>query len=779
MPKLFDKITSYQRRLFVMRTATEGTRIRLERRFANEFGQYLQKLQVALSRLFIDEGTLRLAQRQAFLIKKLPYKERDLKIRDVLEDVFNPMAWRDLQYTKESRNIAAVYRKWVRVMYDMGAVTSLRMMGIRATSPVLDRFEKRIEKSKAVSFESLVFELSDDEVLYWLDNRAYQFGKGIAEETIKEARRLVGQEIYRGNATIQEVAMKMKGVNEARALRIARTETQQAFNTASYDMHKRSGVKTHQWWAVGDTRTRPEHNFNDGAVVKVGEPFPSGQLHPGEGANSINCRCSVTPDLSSADIMLEPWTGKQAHVPRDTTYKPKPRPKRKPRKKPEAAPQEATTAKEAQDFEKLRTEILADLEKDATYLEYLQAKEDLAAANSTMKNNPAYKKCEEIRDKLARWRRPDGTIIDSPEARALQKEVGKYRDEVIELISKLEKAEERANGLLQEVSKKVQSRLKTAGEGFKVSANVQTGGSKAVTTEFGEITTVNVTKAVQSKIDEAVAFIDDISSGQGLVTESIKKQALTKLDDVIGAIDEVETALRTGGPSPPKAIERQLKAYLNMLKEERVALQAIADGEAGTNINIFQTNKIIRAHKSEYYMVGPNTGDNTIDYILIHKDNAVDAIIHEISHAIEDGYHARSARAFFKHRAAPNSNVFPNVIIKNGELYHPDDFLHHYQGRIYLQESRHVTGRFLAGDGTVRGTEIHSIYIERLYHDPMLLMQQDPEGFIYIMESLNGVPLEQQTWFRLLPRERQRWLLIHDDFATAGQIPLEGALPTQ
>lgn len=790
MPNLLNKISDLSKRIFVNRVASDSLRIKIERQFSRELQRGLVRLDQAVSARLLSTGILRTMQRQSSLIARLPYKQRRTAISDTLNSVLNPGTFRDLKYSEEVRRLATIYRKYAPLMYDMGAVTALRSFGVRSKSLRLEDFSRRYTASKAPT--DLVFELTDEEVIWMLDNRGIQFGQGITEQTIRDARAIIREEVYIKGNSYQVAAdriAKMNGVTPARSLKIARTEAQVAHSTATHDQYVRSGVKTHQWWAVGDRRTRPAHALNDGVTVKIGEVFPSGQLHPGDGAQAINCRCTVTPDLSDKNIQLDPWRGgpgstptalpdATGFVPRTITpaerralrgtHKPKPRPKRKPKKKPKAAPQEAAAVKEAQDFEKLRTEILADFEKDPTYLAYVKAQEKVAAANAALENSAAYKQANEIAEKLAKFRRPNGSLRDTAESIALRKELGPIRNEVIKLLAQVEEAGAEATRLAQQLSKKIRPRLKTSGKGIRVTTNSQTGGSDIRTAEYGKTTSVNVTKATQSKVDDAVAFIDDISSGEGLLTEEMQRKAFSKLDDVNDAIQKVDGALSSGGGSA--AQRRDFTAYLKMLKDEQLQLMKIIDGEVGTHVNVLQLNKTVRAHQSSLKVAG-GSGKSEIDYILLHKSSPVDTVIHEIGHALEDAYHSRSARAYFKHRASPNANKYVDVLFKNGEIYHPDEFIHYYQGRIYLDPSRRVRGQFLAGDGTVRGTEIHSMYLEKLYSDPLLLMQRDPEGFVYIMESMNGVPLEQQTWFKLLPKERQNWLLAHDDFATAPGIP--------
>jgi hypothetical protein len=123
-------------------------------------------------------------------------------------------------------------------------------------------------------------------------------------------------------------------------------------------------------------------------------------------------------------------------------------------------------------------------------------------------------------------------------------------------------------------------------------------------------------------------------------------------------------------------------------------------------------------------------------------------------------------------------NLADAKIIQRGsglhrEIMMPDEFLNEYQGKLYFNVKN---GRFQLADDVLatHGTEINTMYMQTLYEDPILLMQHDPEGFVYIMETMNGVPLEQQTWFRALSPERRQWVTSHlDDLLTPDLATLD------
>jgi 8-oxo-dGTP pyrophosphatase MutT (NUDIX family) len=214
----------------------------------------------------------------------------------------------------------AAFRYWLGISqiraYEYGAVTALRAMGFAATSRRVQEIEKRITVSKAAG--DIVFELTDAELINELEGRPIVVGAGLAPAVVEDARKLIRDELFLGNAStgeggISDLILAGGQVPEYRALRISRTETQSAFNQGFYKVEQRSGIKKHSWVTVGDRRVRPEHAMNeDSGDIPIGDPFASLQIHPGDPGPlvlHVNCRCSLQPDLSDPNILLDPWAG--------------------------------------------------------------------------------------------------------------------------------------------------------------------------------------------------------------------------------------------------------------------------------------------------------------------------------------------------------------------------------------------------------------------------------------------------------------------------------------
>lgn len=126
------------------------------------------------------------------------------------------------------------------------------------------------------------------------------------------ARKAIKQAITRGVLTGEhprKIAKRIKGLftgNEPlspfkRAVRITRTETHRVMTEAAQQTYKQAAAEgmdvKNRWVATLDSRTRKSHRKLDGKTVAPGEAFAPGIYKPGDGgaAESINCRCCLTP----------------------------------------------------------------------------------------------------------------------------------------------------------------------------------------------------------------------------------------------------------------------------------------------------------------------------------------------------------------------------------------------------------------------------------------------------------------------------------------------------
>lgn len=163
------------------------------------------------------------------------------------------------------------------------------------------------------------------------DLKAWQ---GVADRD--QCRKAIKRAVTRGLLTgehPERIAQRFEGLFEgteplsphARAVRIARTETNRVMNEATLERigeANAKGIKTlKRWDAKLDERVRDSHARVHGEVRADGEKFSNGCLKPGDGgpAESINCRCSLEPVLEGFDpvvvpLLRNPGTGEFARL---------------------------------------------------------------------------------------------------------------------------------------------------------------------------------------------------------------------------------------------------------------------------------------------------------------------------------------------------------------------------------------------------------------------------------------------------------------------------------
>lgn len=163
------------------------------------------------------------------------------------------------------------------------------------------------------------------------DLKAWQ---GIADrgQCMKAIKRAVTRGLLTGEHP-EMIAQRFEGLFDgteplsphARAVRIARTETNRVMNEATLERigeANAKGIKTlKRWDAKLDDRVRDSHARVHGEVRADGEKFSNGCLKPGDGgpAESINCRCSLDPVLEGFDpvvvpLLRNPGTGEFAKI---------------------------------------------------------------------------------------------------------------------------------------------------------------------------------------------------------------------------------------------------------------------------------------------------------------------------------------------------------------------------------------------------------------------------------------------------------------------------------
>ena len=148
----------------------------------------------------------------------------------------------------------------------------------------------------------LAFNANSSEVRLWLRRNA---AEAITQINATTRARLRGEldQAARDGETLGELHARIDAVFDGRranALTISRTETTPAFNFASVEAWRQTGVvEEKEWLTARDPQVRESHEHADGQRVALHEMFEVGadrMAFPGEGSvpdENINCRCTV------------------------------------------------------------------------------------------------------------------------------------------------------------------------------------------------------------------------------------------------------------------------------------------------------------------------------------------------------------------------------------------------------------------------------------------------------------------------------------------------------
>jgi hypothetical protein len=120
--------------------------------------------------------------------------------------------------------------------------------------------------------------------------------------------------------------------------------------------------------------------------------------------------------------------------------------------------------------------------------------------------------------------------------------------------------------------------------------------------------------------------------------------------------------------------------------------------------------------------------------VHVPRSADVKTYVHEIGHLVESGYGSDEilvkAKAFLRERGRRDPDgLRPLNQIKNSSMYgrdevaYKDEFIEPYMGKVY---------------STGHSTEIISMGLEMLYENPGMLAAQDPEFFVWLLDTLRG-----------------------------------------
>jgi SPP1 gp7 family putative phage head morphogenesis protein len=142
--------------------------------------------------------------------------------------------------------------------------------------------------------------LHDGSGLRTLLNNSAVTIKSVADTKLNELGKLLADGAARGDSA-DTIASSIRDLlsNQSRALMIATTELNRAVSTASVQSYTLAGRTEIEWATALDDRVCPICDRNEEhGPVRIGDPFPSGDLHP---PGHPWCRCAALPVIEPSD----------------------------------------------------------------------------------------------------------------------------------------------------------------------------------------------------------------------------------------------------------------------------------------------------------------------------------------------------------------------------------------------------------------------------------------------------------------------------------------------
>ena len=309
-----EAVSRLRSKIQAVEAVSEGPRIYLEQVMSRRFERKIRQLQNLTISILRDSsaefeiqklGRLAAAASMPLRAKRKLVNMATAPMFQVIQDsVLDSDIRRELEWHLDTS---------VFTMSEYGVVVGLNLLGYSASSRRVTDLEARAGRVSIRKAASVRVELSDAAFIESLQNRVIRVGGRTTAAAVQHVRDLIRDMVVLGGGSVQDVQNHLENVDGfARSLaeRLSRTEMHQAYSWAQYRTYQRSGIEYNYWLTVGDNRVRPQHVSNESVgSIPMGDYFPSGQRHPGEGGLSVNCRCALMPDLGKVTALLDPWTG--------------------------------------------------------------------------------------------------------------------------------------------------------------------------------------------------------------------------------------------------------------------------------------------------------------------------------------------------------------------------------------------------------------------------------------------------------------------------------------
>jgi len=167
--------------------------------------------------------------------------------------------------------------------------------GRAAMEAIAAFLDDRLETRAPYEFDPWTTAIQD-----WVEVSTAEHVTSITTTTKEAIRRVISVGLDEGLSMVkiartvrQEFEKWESGTGVYRSMMIARTEVHTASSYAMHESARQSGVAQQKaWLTAGDERVRDSHMANEAeGWIDFDQAYSNGAAHPGDGPDTINCRC--------------------------------------------------------------------------------------------------------------------------------------------------------------------------------------------------------------------------------------------------------------------------------------------------------------------------------------------------------------------------------------------------------------------------------------------------------------------------------------------------------
>ncbi len=172
--------------------------------------------------------------------------------------------------------------------------------GINLITPFIRQYIKDSGEAGNTAANGEGFSMATETISKFITDRSKFFAENINDTTADQLLASI-QDGVNASETLEEISARIAGIyDQAKNYRtdmIARTEVSASSNFGAIEGYKQAGVEKHQW-AVVDPQDE-DCKEDEGAIVKIGDAFPSGAIQPPD--PHPNCMCTTLPVFDDSE----------------------------------------------------------------------------------------------------------------------------------------------------------------------------------------------------------------------------------------------------------------------------------------------------------------------------------------------------------------------------------------------------------------------------------------------------------------------------------------------